>query len=567
MNKNRLSIVYRFVGRYWPEVVLFCGSLDRLWITEDAFISFRSVENVVQGCGPVFNCGTRVESYTHPLWLGVLVVLRLISGRDLLPLVSAITGILFTVGGFLLIRRAHERFTPPRTQGMVPVGYAMMACLPVLWDFASSGLETGLSFGWIGAVTWILSASAREGLSPTKTEERGVSKASSAYFFILGLGPIIRPDLAVVSAISLGVIGWRYRLFKSPLGPLKMAISGGALPIGYQIFRMGYFALLYPNTALAKEGFLARWDQGWLYLWNLVTTYYLLFPPIIALFCLGMAIRHKVANPGCRALASLSVAGLCYGLAIVRIGGDFMHGRMLLPAVMLIGASLAWVRIPKHRLLHRWVTVALGAWCVFVVLFATSPDRGQIGKHGIVDERWYYTHIATIRRPLSLADFNHNPLYRQGLIFKKTTQEGASAVYFGNIGISGMVAGLKTVIIDPMGLNDYLSSHIRLTTRGRPGHEKFASAAWFLARYPQGYVPPSSMKDQFGRVSTPRDILAARSVLERAEPVAALIQAVTEPMSLGRFIENVRRAGEFSRLRIPPNPEEAAWQFGVTLPP
>lgn len=567
ISNDKLFPLYRFFRRYWPELILLCGSLDRLWITEDAFISFRTVENVVHGCGPVFNCGIRVESYTHPLWLGILVALRLLGGRELLPLLSAMIGIALTLGGFLLIRRAHERFGNRLNRDAVPVGYAMMACLPVFWDFASSGLETGLSFGWIGAITWIVSASASTSGLVFKGEKRDSWSPRALHFFILGLGPVIRPDLAVVSAISLATIIWRHRLFGSPVQLLNLSAAAGALPAGYQLFRMGYFGLLYPNTALAKEGFLTRWDQGWLYLWNLVSTYYLFIAPILALLCLGLARYRSIRNPYCRSLTPLAIAGLCYGLAIVRIGGDFMHGRMLLPAVMLLGASFAWIHIPHDRNLRRWLTAMLGAWCAFIALFATTPDRGNIGTHGIVDERWYYTHIATVGRPIRLSDFRHNFLYRQGLTFRKITESGASAVYYGNIGISGMVAGLKTVVVDPMGLNDYLSSHMRLNVRGRPGHEKFAPAAWFLARYPQGFVTPSSMKDQVGRTSTPRDVMTARRVLEQAEPVAALEKAVTEPMTLSRFITNVRRARELSKLRIPPNPEEAAWQFGIALPP
>lgn len=565
MRKDKLFTVYRFLREYWPELILLCGSLDRLWITEDAFITFRSVENVLQGCGPVFNCGIRVESYTHPLWLGILVFLRMIVGKDLLAPVSAITGILLTVAGFLMIRRAHERLGNQHAPPAIPVGYAMMACLPVLWDFASSGLETGLSFCWIGALTLILSTSPDIVGKESKNAQSPSSSPPALPCFVLGLGPIIRPDLAVVSAISLTAHIWRYRLLRVPVTLLRLILVAGSLPIGYQLFRMGFFGLLYPNTALAKEGFLTRWNQGWLYAWNLVGTYYLFIPLIIGGLCLSLAEHRKIVNRHCRTLIPLLVAGLCYGLAIVRIGGDFMHGRMLLPAVMMIGASFAWIRVPDNHLMRRWVQRALGAWCLFAVLFATPPDRGQIGKHGIVDERWYYTHIATVRRPLKLDDFRHGYLYRQGLTFQQVTEQGAPAVYFGNIGISGMVASLNTVIVDPMGLNDYISSHIRLNERGRPGHEKFAPAAWFLARYPKGFVAQSSMMDHFGHSINSREIMAARRVLEQVEPIAALTKAVTEPMSLSRFVTNVKRARELSKLRIPPNAEEAAWHFGVPL--
>ncbi|ORB10743.1 hypothetical protein BST36_30700, partial [Mycolicibacterium moriokaense] len=32
-----------------------------------------------------------------------------------------------------------------------------------------------------------------------------------------------------------------------------IVVAGGLLPVGYEIFRMGYYGLLVPGTALAKD--------------------------------------------------------------------------------------------------------------------------------------------------------------------------------------------------------------------------------------------------------------------------------------------------------------------------
>ncbi len=44
------------------------------WVSEDAFITLRYVNNMLHGFGPVFNVGERVQGYTHPLWFLLLVV-------------------------------------------------------------------------------------------------------------------------------------------------------------------------------------------------------------------------------------------------------------------------------------------------------------------------------------------------------------------------------------------------------------------------------------------------------------------------------------------------------------
>ena len=38
------------------------------WISDDALITMRHVLNFINGYGPVFNVGERVQAYTHPLW-------------------------------------------------------------------------------------------------------------------------------------------------------------------------------------------------------------------------------------------------------------------------------------------------------------------------------------------------------------------------------------------------------------------------------------------------------------------------------------------------------------------
>ena len=55
---------------YAPWIALL-GVLTYLswFITDDAFIAFRYVRNFVEGHGPVFNPGERVEGYSSFLWV------------------------------------------------------------------------------------------------------------------------------------------------------------------------------------------------------------------------------------------------------------------------------------------------------------------------------------------------------------------------------------------------------------------------------------------------------------------------------------------------------------------
>src|SRR5207245_8363311 len=45
---------------------------------------------------------------------------------------------------------------PPRARPPLAGAALVLSALPPLWDFATSGLETGLTFGWLGGCQWLL---------------------------------------------------------------------------------------------------------------------------------------------------------------------------------------------------------------------------------------------------------------------------------------------------------------------------------------------------------------------------------------------------------------------------
>ena len=61
----------------WFVFVVVCSA----WQCDDAYITFRTVENLWHGLGLVWNPGERVQSYSSPLWMFVAAILRGISGE------------------------------------------------------------------------------------------------------------------------------------------------------------------------------------------------------------------------------------------------------------------------------------------------------------------------------------------------------------------------------------------------------------------------------------------------------------------------------------------------------
>lgn len=126
----------RLCGLLW----LFCLwiVLRNAWLCEDAFITFRVVDNAVHGLGLRWNPLERVQVYTHPLWMLALVPLQLVS-RDIFASAFALSlGCTAATLGLLLFRGM-------KTPAQALVLAALVVSSKALMDYSTGGLENPLS--------------------------------------------------------------------------------------------------------------------------------------------------------------------------------------------------------------------------------------------------------------------------------------------------------------------------------------------------------------------------------------------------------------------------------------
>lgn len=64
------------------------AAIDRRWMSDDGLIVLRTVRNLLEGNGPVFNVGERVEANTSTLWQYLIVVGHWLSGGGSLAAVA-----------------------------------------------------------------------------------------------------------------------------------------------------------------------------------------------------------------------------------------------------------------------------------------------------------------------------------------------------------------------------------------------------------------------------------------------------------------------------------------------
>ncbi|NDK92425.1 glycosyltransferase family 39 protein [Gordonia desulfuricans] len=378
------------VGAVTVATFFAIGAWQRRWIADDGLIVLRTLRNLFAGNGPVFNAGERVEANTSTAWTYLLWFWAWVTDGQLeyvalwVALVLSVAAIPIAMYGTArLLRNRIGGVTGDGYTLLLPLGAIVYIAVPPARDFATSGLENGLCIFW-AAVLWCLLVSwSRRANGADAT--RGGAAATLFLAFWAGLAPLVRPELAVVGGIALVLVFLAPLSWKMRVGVVVVA---AVLPVGYQIFRMGYYALLVPNPAVAKDASGSKWGQGFTYLANLFGPYTLLLPVILAvvagvLMLIGARLRRLAPAPApagdsasvdtasgdaptsrrdrlagwSRALqtpTAVTVAILLAGAIVfvywLRQGGDFMHGRVLLTPlfVLLLPLMVIPVTIPVH---------------------------------------------------------------------------------------------------------------------------------------------------------------------------------------------------------------------------
>lgn len=528
-----------------PVLLIAVGGWAHRWTNEDAFINFRVIDNLFAGAGPVFNAGERVEAGTSPLWIGVLSVGRAVFGW-LLPIewVALAMCLAAAIAAFALAGRAARLSSAEPRALVVPVGPIVVSSVAVVWDFATSGLEMSLVWLWIAACWYILCTAARDG------EPAGRRRVVGAA--VIGLAPLVRPDLAVMM-VCFGAAWFvlvRPRRVAADLGVML------ALPVAYQVFRMGYYASLVPNTALAKDASGLHLRQGWTYLLDFVEPYHLWLPVAVVVAVIAVRLRSERDARLATATVAMLVAAALHGGYIVSVGGDYMHGRLLLPAFFALGLP-AYLVVRSRDVASLALCGVAGVWVLAAVL-VLRPDPPPPGIPQIADWRQMTgAGVEAADVELYPTGIDASDIYDEGVrgyirVLEPEPVDGRDpdelVVTLGSIGIPAYQLGTEVWVIDIGGLAEPLAARTD-PVPGRPaGHRKQVDPAWYDARFGAADTP-----------DTPATSDAARAL--ECGQVGALIDAVSDDLSPRRFLSNIWHSASFTRMRIPADPSDAAAEF------
>jgi len=425
------------------------------WLCDDAFITFRVVDNFHDGFGLRWNVVDRVQVFTHPLWCFLLVAIGWLAGN--LPLAALWFSILMSVAAFLLIvpRPGRENWDLVLLALLIPASKAVV-------QFGTSGLEGPLAY--LLLVLLILAAG---GLgSDWSRHDRWVPLLGAAIV-------LTRPDLVLIVAPLC--IAW---VARKGIRRAAVAIGFGAAAVAmWEIISFVYYGSLVPNTALAKLYTGRPFFEGALQGLRYVVDFLLRDPAgMVGLVTCLLLLIFRRNDIQARAV---SVGILLYVLYIVAIGGDFMSGRFFAVPVFLAVAEAIRTNGENTRRLADSFPGASAAAVILVVIHFFGFNgfvADNISRNGIADERRVYAPA------LSLAAVHEGaPIQRVSWV--RAAQElgktGPSVMEAIAVGVVGYYGGPNVHVLDINALGDPLLSRLPSRSGSRIGH--------FERRIPEGY--------------------------------------------------------------------------------
>ncbi|HOB75054.1 MAG TPA: hypothetical protein PKG54_11050 [Phycisphaerae bacterium] len=365
--------------------------LFRAWVADDAFITFRHVTNLLAGHGPVFNPGERVQAFSHPLWFLLLAaagsVFDVYGWAVALGLVLTVA--LLGVQAWLLRNEPH---------GLLRFEFIALLLLSskTFVEFQTSGLESSLVALLVG---WLWAIVAARGLT-------GQATPLTASAWLCGLLVLTRPDLVFLCGPVM-VYVLAHALFRvrtstqmahqSDSGDTRvlegtvqdrrrwLGAASALLPVlGWYGFATIYYGTPLPNTAYAKTTFdlSVAVPIGLRYVLD-----YLRHEPIQALLIGAVSVGGMAfglvgrlhGRRGAAVVGWLALGITCHLAYVVSIGGDFMRGRFIQPALVASVVLAGWMVVmllPAGRFSPRWVMAAIGLSSVVFVLMQVGLPGG-----------------------------------------------------------------------------------------------------------------------------------------------------------------------------------------------
>ena len=495
MNSRSQNGIRVFLSKpFWPlGLAVFAYLvvvLRSAWLAEDAFITFRTVDNFVHGYGLRWNVVERVQAYTHPLWMFLVSLFYFVTGEIFYTVILLSVAVSLAAVLVLVLRLSASL-------GAAVLGMVLLMSSKAFVDYSTSGLENPLTHLLLATFLWVYLR--------RDVDAQSLLRLS----FVAALATLNRMDtlLFFIPALVYGV--WTVRRWRG----LGVVLLGFVPFFAWELFSLFYYGFLFPNTAYAKLNTGIAGSELIVQGLNYLLDSLRLDPLTLVTIVVGAL--TTLLKREWRQLPVLLGAGF-YLLYVVRIGGDFMSGRFLTPPFFVVLCLL--LHNPSFSSTRTWLA---GSALVLLVGLITprSPllsgtdyglDRDDfIGAYGITDERVIFYQNAGLLPVLTAADTVEFPTHwwalrgrevrEHGAIVSRRKQEGyliapaegadLTVATWWNVGFSGFYAGPRVHIIDALAITEPLLAHLPpyFDRFWRPGHLQRLMPDGYIETHIQGH--------------------------------------------------------------------------------
>jgi arabinofuranosyltransferase len=447
---------------------LFFLLFAKSWVSEDAYITFRVIDNVIHGYGLRWNVAERVQVYTHPLWLLLHLPFALV-WDNLFHLNMALSLLCSSLAVAIVL------LTFRKSLGTMVVFFMLPLFLSKCFvDYAGSGLETSLSYLLFALLGYVL----------VHWQERACFPF--AFTFCVALLLLNRLDHLVLLAPLIFTIFWSKPALYTH-GRNRMMITFGVLPlVAWFAFSLWYYGFLFPNTKYAKldTGFpLTEYlSQGLQYAFIWLTQDTVSVVIVLAALILSFVIKHP-SHAIYRALSLGIICNLCY---VIYIGGDYMMGRFF-AFVFFASIWLLLAQIPLQ--LRGDIVFSCALLCLTATMFsyfvrdirlvcdACIPVKGKV-----IDARRIFGGNALFSS-LWPPHMRSEGEYKFAYEGKKLAEEYPPPVKpLRYVGMMGYYAGAQVFIVDELALGDALLSRLPAA------RTRFFYVGHYRRNLPKGYL-------------------------------------------------------------------------------
>lgn len=313
------------------------------YIVDDAYISFRYLDNFIAGEGLVYNPGDRVEGYSNFLWIMALAPFRW------LGLKAETAAMLLSMVSYLILCWSVSKSALLVT-GDLMIDKKQFLILPTLLLTSSAHLA-GWSVSGMETVFYTMLLSVATSFILLQKPALGA--------FIFSLAALTRPEGIALGALSLFIYYCYQMLNRESLPkiiyqsilPLMLFVT----PISFHLlFRYEYYGELLPNTYFVKlsGNELNLIPAGLKYLTGYLTSggLFLLIPGLLSLLLILFSKEKLKAGILFWGSSILLVQIIFYLVYVVMVGGDyFPFHRFLVPAIPALCIMTTYLLLRGHE--------------------------------------------------------------------------------------------------------------------------------------------------------------------------------------------------------------------------